>query len=277
MENRTTDDHATEASRAGFVEFDNVEKSFQTANGTVVAISELSLTMGEGEFLAIVGPSGCGKSTLLMALAGLTQPTSGQVRFAGKDVLKPLTQAGIVFQGAELLAWRTALENVILQAEIRRMPKAEAMARAMELLANVGLEGFENHYPDELSGGMQQRVSLCRALLHDPDLLLMDEPFGALDAITRDQLQTDLQQLWAQRKKTVVFITHSIEEAVFLADRVVVLSPRPARIAADLRVSLPRPRHIADRGSAEFTAIVNEIRDEFTRLGVFEENVDNVA
>lgn len=255
-----------------FVEFVDVEKSFETANGKVTAIEGLSLSMAEGEFLAIVGPSGCGKSTLLMALAGLTQPTSGQVRFNGSSVEEPLTQAGIVFQNSELLAWRTALENVLLQAEIRKLPMEQSLARAETLLANVGLGAFGNHFPDELSGGMQQRVSLCRALLHDPEVLLMDEPFGALDAITRDQIQSDLQELWLQSPKTVIFITHSIEEAVFLADRVVVLSPRPARIAADIRVDLPRPRHITDRGSTAFTTIVNDIREEFTRLGVFEEH-----
>lgn len=255
-----------------FVEFADVEKSFSTKNGKITAISDLSLSISEGEFLAIVGPSGCGKSTLLMALAGLTQPTSGEVKFNGSAVADPLTEAGVVFQNAELLAWRTALENILLQAEIRRLPMEEATVRAKTLLANVGLGGFHNHYPDELSGGMQQRVALCRALLHDPALLLMDEPFGALDAITRDQIQSDLQQLWLQSRKTVVFITHSIEEAVFLADRVVMLSPRPARIAADIQVDLPRPRHIADRGSPEFTNLVNELREEFTRLGVFAEN-----
>lgn len=255
-----------------FVEFADVEKSFTTKNGKITAISDLSLSISEGEFLAIVGPSGCGKSTLLMALAGLTQPTSGEVKFNGSAVVDPLTEAGVVFQNSELLAWRTALENILLQAEIRRLPMEEATVRAKTLLANVGLGGFHNHYPDELSGGMQQRVALCRALLHDPALLLMDEPFGALDAITRDQIQSDLQQLWLQSRKTVVFITHSIEEAVFLADRVVMLSPRPARIAADIQVDLPRPRHIADRGSPEFTNLVNELREEFTRLGVFAEN-----
>lgn len=260
-----------------FVEFDNVEKSFETANGTVTAVDALSLSMAEGEFLAIVGPSGCGKSTLLMALAGLTQPTSGQVKFDGTIVDKPLTQAGIVFQNPELLAWRTALENVLLQSEIRGLPKNESVTRARELLVSVGLSGFETHYPDELSGGMQQRVSLCRSLLHDPDVLLMDEPFGALDAITRDQIQSDLQQLWLQSRKTVVFITHSIDEAVYLADRVIVLSPRPAKIAADIKIDLPRPRHNADRGSVKFNNFVNEIREEFTRLGVFEEELDESA
>lgn len=252
-----------------YVEFDAVEKSFATKHGRVVALDSLSLSIREGEFVAIVGPSGCGKSTLLMALAGLTTATSGGVRIGGEQVDGPLTEAGIVFQGAELLPWRTALENVMLQAEIRKLPREQATERARQLLTDVGLGGFESHYPDELSGGMQQRVALCRALLHDPSVILMDEPFGALDAITRDQIQTDLQHLWMQSRKTVVFITHSIEEAVFLADRVIVLTPRPGRIAADITIDVPRPRHVSDRGSTEFTGYVNQLRTEFARLGVF--------
>lgn len=257
------------SSTAPYVEFDRVEKSFTTKGGKVTAIEELSLTVEEGEFLAIVGPSGCGKSTLLLALAGLTTPTNGTVSLEGQTICGPVTDAGVVFQNAELLPWRTALDNVLLQAEVRKLPRGSLTERARQLLADVGLGGFEDHYPDELSGGMQQRVSLCRALLHDPSVLLMDEPFGALDAITRDQVQMDLQNLWLQSRRTVMFITHSIEEAVFLADRVIVLSPRPASIAADIRVDLARPRHVADRGSAEFTAYVNEIRVEFGKLGIF--------
>ncbi|GAA3951284.1 ABC transporter ATP-binding protein [Actinomadura viridis] len=254
-----------------FVEFDRFTKSFDTAGGVVTAVSEMSFRLDRGEFLAIVGPSGCGKSTLLMALAGLTQPTSGQVRVAGEAVLKPYTDLGIVFQSAELLPWRTALQNVLLQSEIRRSPKDEAAARARELLDQVGLGGFETHYPEELSGGMQQRVALCRALLHDPEILVMDEPFGALDALTRDQIQIDLQRLWMERRKTVVFVTHSIDEAVFLADRVLVFSPRPARIAAEFRVPLDRPRPLSARGGREFTDLVGEIRGVFENLGVLTE------
>ncbi|MDL4771686.1 MULTISPECIES: ABC transporter ATP-binding protein [Thermomonosporaceae] len=254
-----------------FVEFDRFTKSFDTGTGVVTAVNEMSFELERGEFLAIVGPSGCGKSTLLMALAGLTQPTSGQVRVAGEAVLKPYTDLGIVFQNAELLPWRTTLQNVLLQAEIRRTSKAEATARAGELLGQVGLDGFEGRYPDELSGGMQQRVALVRALLHDPEILVMDEPFGALDALTRDQIQIDLQRLWMERRKTVVFVTHSIDEAVFLADRVLVFSPRPARIAAEFRVPLERPRHLSARTSREFGDLVGEIRGVFETLGVLSE------
>ncbi|KAB2367673.1 ABC transporter ATP-binding protein [Actinomadura montaniterrae] len=252
---------------APFIEFDRFTKSFDA----VTAVSEMSFELERGEFLAIVGPSGCGKSTLLMALAGLTQPSTGQVRVQGEPVLKPYTDLGFVFQGAELLPWRTALQNVLLQSEIRRAPRQEAERRARELLGQVGLGGFEDSYPDELSGGMQQRVALCRALLHDPQILVMDEPFGALDALTRDQIQIDLQRMWMERRKTVVFVTHSIDEAVFLADRVLVFSPRPARIAAEFRVPLERPRHLSARTGREFTDLVGEIRGVFENLGVLRE------
>jgi NitT/TauT family transport system ATP-binding protein len=254
-----------------FVEFDHFTKSFGSGADTVTAVEEMSFTLRRGEFLAIVGPSGCGKSTLLMALAGLTQPTAGEVRIGHEPVRKPVTDLGIVFQHAELLPWRTAVQNVLLQAEIRRSPKAEAAERARELLEHVGLSGFAGHYPDELSGGMQQRVALCRALLHDPEILVMDEPFGALDALTRDQIQIDLQRLWLDRRKTVVFVTHSIDEAVFLADRVLVFSPRPASIAAEFRVELERPRALSARTSPEFTRLVGEIRGVFETLGVLTE------
>ncbi|MBD2898122.1 ABC transporter ATP-binding protein [Spirillospora sp. NPDC000708] len=252
---------------APFIEFDRFTKSFDA----VTAVSEMSFELERGEFLAIVGPSGCGKSTLLMALAGLTQPSTGQVRVQGEPVLKPYTDLGFVFQGAELLPWRTALQNVLLQSEIRRAPRQEAERRARELLGQVGLGGFEDSYPDELSGGMQQRVALCRALLHDPQILVMDEPFGALDALTRDQIQIDLQRMWMERRKTVVFVTHSIDEAVFLADRVLVFSPRPARIAAEFRVPLERPRHLSARTGREFADLVGEIRGVFENLGVLRE------
>jgi NitT/TauT family transport system ATP-binding protein len=256
-----------------FVEFDGVGKRYPGPGGGVEAVSGVDLSIERGEFCALVGPSGCGKSTLLLTLAGLTQPTSGEVRIAGRVVAEPYTDLGIVFQNAELLPWRDALSNVTLQAEVRKQPKEPARRRALELMKQVGLEGFEKRYPDELSGGMAQRVSLCRALLHDPDVMVMDEPFGALDALTRDQIQLDMQRLWMASRKTVVLVTHSIEEAVFLADRIVVFTPRPARVAADIRVPLDRPRHIRDRTSPEFIELVGRIRDIFTDLGVFEEAV----
>lgn len=253
------------------IDCEHVTKSFDTDEGMVSAIDDVSLTIGRGEFVAIVGPSGCGKSTLLLALAGLTQPSTGAVRIDDQAITSPYTDLGVVFQSAELLPWRTTLGNVLLQTEIRRHPKQAARTRARELLAQVGLEGFADSYPEELSGGMQQRVALCRALLHDPEILVMDEPFGALDALTRDQMQIDLQRIWMTRRKTVVFVTHSIEEAAFLADRVLVFSPRPTRIAAEFPVDLERPRQLAVRTSPEFSGLVEDIRAVFTDLGVLAE------
>ncbi|MBE9373517.1 ABC transporter ATP-binding protein [Saccharopolyspora sp. HNM0983] len=258
-----------------FVDVDRVTKSFPAAGGPVQAVAEMTFQLHRGEFLAIVGPSGCGKSTLLTAAAGLTAPTSGQIRIAGEPVDGPHTALGMVFQNPELLPWRTALDNVLLQAEIRKLPKVPYRDAAARLLQQVGLGGFEQHYPDELSGGMAQRVALCRALLHDPELLLLDEPFGALDALTRDRIQLDLQRLWLARRKTVAFVTHSIDEAVFLADRVLVFSPRPAGIAADIDIGFDRPRRPEIRATPEFAALVGRIRDVFARLGVFGADPDD--
>ena len=196
--------------------------------------------MRGGEFLSIVGPSGCGKSTLAMLIAGLMRPTSGVIAVDGRAVSRPQTELGIVFQNAVLLAWRSALDNVLLQVEMRGLAARQYRDRAMELLRSVGLDGFERRLPHELSGGMRQRVAICRALIHDPPLLLMDEPFGALDALTRDQMTLDIQGICARGGKTVLFITHSITEAVFLSDRVLVMTPRPGRIDTTIDVDLPR-------------------------------------
>lgn len=253
------------------IELRGVSKRFGDAAEGVVAISEVSLSIAEGEFIGIVGPSGCGKSTLLHMIAGLTLPTSGEITVNGHRVDKPNTDIGIVFQAAELLPWRTALANVLLQAEMRRMDKKEAESRARSLLARVGLEGFEQRYPEELSGGMQQRVSLVRALLHGPSMLIMDEPFGALDALTREQMQFDLQQLFLSNETTVIFVTHDIEEAVALADRVIVMSPRPSKIAAVLPIDLERPRRSSDRASGQFQGYVQTLRQYFTQMGILHE------
>src|SRR5882757_896028 len=207
-----------------------VSKRFSGRQGVVQALDAVDLTVNDGEFISVIGPSGCGKSTLMMLLAGLEPATTGAIHIGGKKIDGPASDLGIVFQQDVLLEWRTALENVVLQAEIRKQNKAAATERARQLLAMVGLESFASSYPHELSGGMRQRVSICRALLHDPPLLVMDEPFGALDALTRDQLNVDLLRFWSDRRVTVVFVTHSISEAVFLSDRVVVMSPRPGRI-----------------------------------------------
>src|SRR5690606_12549528 len=191
--------------------------------GSVHALSDINLNVRPGEFVSVLGPSGCGKSTLMMLISGLMSATSGRITVGSKHINAPNAEAGVVFQQDVLLEWRSALQNIMIQAEIRKSNLGEARERAMQLLKMVSLQGFEDSYPKELSGGMRQRVSICRALLHKPPLLLMDEPFGALDAMTRDQLQIDLQRLCADNDVTVLFITHSITEAIFLSDRVVVM------------------------------------------------------
>ncbi len=250
------------------VEVSEVTKVYASSDGDVLALDRVSFDVRAGEFLSIVGPSGCGKSTLVMLIAGLYPVTLGTVSVDGMAVDRPQTNLGIVFQNPVLLAWRRALENVLLQVEMRGLDPRAYRDRALQLLASVGLEGFERKYPHELSGGMRQRVSLCRALIHDPPLLLMDEPFGALDALTRDQMTLDIQRIWARGQKTVLFITHSLTEAVFLADRVIVMTPRPGRIDAVLEIDLPRPRRLAVRESAAFAHYAKTIRDLFMARGV---------
>ncbi|HTY65289.1 MAG TPA: ABC transporter ATP-binding protein [Alphaproteobacteria bacterium] len=245
-----------------------VSKTFAGRHGSVEALSSVSLSIGAGEFVSIIGPSGCGKSTLLMLVAGLEPATGGTIDIGGKLITKPTSDLGIVFQQDVLLEWRSALDNILLQCQIRGLDVAGARDRARELLAMVGIDGFASSYPHELSGGMRQRVSICRALVHDPPLLLMDEPFGALDALTRDQLQIDLLRLWSRRRMTVLFITHSISEAIFLSDRIVVMSPRPGRIEDVITVDLPRPRRLAVRETPEFIAYVRRVTEVFKSLGV---------
>jgi NitT/TauT family transport system ATP-binding protein len=235
---------------------------------SVEALCPLDLEVQQGEFLTIVGPSGCGKSTLLSLIAGLLAPSSGELRIAGAPVEGPCTDLGIVFQKDLLLSWRTALDNVLIQAEVRGLGRKDLMPRAMNLLKLVGLEGFEDFYPHELSGGMRQRVAICRALLHSPTLLLMDEPFAALDAITRDQIALDFQNFWQADKRTVVFITHNIAEAVFLGDRVLVMTSRPGRIADAIDIDLPRPRRLTMRETPEFTRYTAHVRDVFMEHGI---------
>ena len=251
-----------------FVEVSDVTRIFPTPEGEVRALDGVSFDVRGGEFLSIVGPSGCGKSTLVMLIAGLMRPTSGVIAVDGRAVSRPQTELGIVFQNAVLLAWRSALDNVLLQVEMRGLAARQYRDRAMELLRSVGLDGFERRLPHELSGGMRQRVAICRALIHDPPLLLMDEPFGALDALTRDQMTLDIQGICARGGKTVLFITHSITEAVFLSDRVLVMTPRPGRIDTTIDVDLPRPRRLAVRESPAFAAYAREIRDRFLARGV---------
>jgi NitT/TauT family transport system ATP-binding protein len=238
-------------------------------NGSgMLALDDVSLEIGAGEFTVFLGPSGCGKSTLLLCIAGLLRQSGGTVEIDSQRVQRPYTDIGIVFQDAVLLEWRTALQNILLQAEVRKIPKDQALERARELMERADIGGFEDAYPGELSGGMRQRVSICRALIHNPPLLMMDEPFAALDALTRDQMAIDLQTLWLAEQKTVVFVTHSIPEAVFLADRIVVFSPRPGRILEVVPVDLPRPRRLEDRETPEFTAAVARITEILRAQGV---------
>ena len=251
------------------VELKGISKRYRSKTGDVLALEDVDLAVGDGEFVSILGPSGCGKSTLLMIAGGLVAASGGVVEIAGRKVTKPYTDVGIVFQRDLLFDWRTVLGNVLLQADIRRsMSRETAVERARALLAKTGLAGFENHYPWELSGGMRQRVSICRALLHDSKLLMMDEPFGALDSLTRDQMAIDLQRLWMSYRRSVMFVTHNIAEAVFLSDRVVVMSPRPGRIVADIRIDLPRPRELDVYDSPRFTAFQQEIRRTMEKLEV---------
>jgi NitT/TauT family transport system ATP-binding protein len=246
----------------------DVSKVYRSRTGLVEALAGVSCSVAHGEFVSLLGPSGCGKSTLLQIVAGLLPASSGTVLLEEREVGAPQTQIGLVFQSPVLLEWRDALGNVLLQAEARGMDQRLARERARALLESVGLQGFEDKRPSELSGGMQQRVSICRALLHDPAVVLMDEPFGALDALTRDQMSVDLQRLWSQGDKTVLFVTHSIAEAIFLSDRVLVMSTSPGRIALDVRVDLPRPRPLAVRDTPQFMSLAAEIRAAFERIGV---------
>jgi NitT/TauT family transport system ATP-binding protein len=251
-----------------FVELSDVSRVFRTPDGDVHALEAVSLDLRPGEFVSIVGPSGCGKSTLVMLVAGLLPPSRGAITVGGRVVDRPQTNLGIVFQNPVLLAWRTSLDNVLLQIEMRGQDAAAYRDRARELLATVGLQGFERRLPHELSGGMRQRVSICRALIHDPPLLLMDEPFGALDALTRDQMTLDIQRFAGRGQKTILFITHSITEAVFLSDRIVVMTPRPGKIDVVIEVDLPRPRRLAVREDPRFAVYAREIRDRFMAHGV---------
>jgi NitT/TauT family transport system ATP-binding protein len=260
---------AVAAGARPFVEIDGVTKVYPIRGGYLHALDEVSLTIREHEFVSIVGPSGCGKSTLLLITSGLIPASTGTIAVGGKAVgARPYTDVGIVFQRDVLLDWRSAESNILLQYEIRGLDKAAGRQRAQELLRLVGLDGFGERYPAELSGGMRQRVAICRALVHDAPLLLMDEPFGALDALTREQMSTDLERIWERERKTVLFVTHSIPEAVFLSDRVVVMSPRPGRIERIIDINLPRPRRLADRESPAFAEPNREIREIFQATGV---------
>jgi NitT/TauT family transport system ATP-binding protein len=250
-----------------YIRLQGVGKSYETRDGPVDACADISLEIRRSEFVAIVGPSGCGKTTILKMVAGLVPHTAGSITVGGRTVDRPLTDVGIVFQEAILLDWRSVLSNVMLQIDIRGLEAAAGERQARQLLQATGLAGFENKKPYELSGGMRQRVSICRALVHDPPLLLMDEPFGALDALTREQISMDIQRIWMEKRKTALHITHSIPEAVLLADRVVVMGPRPGRIVEIIEVDLPRPRRL-DKLPQKFNDYAGRIREIFKSKGV---------
>jgi NitT/TauT family transport system ATP-binding protein len=250
-----------------YIRLHDVEKTYQTKNGTIEACVDINLDIKDSEFVAIVGPSGCGKTTIMKMVAGLTPYTSGSITVGGRRVEAPQTDVGIVFQEAIMLDWRNVLENVMLQVDIRKMDRAKFEPVARGLLHATGLSGFEKKKPYELSGGMRQRVSICRALVHGPKMLLMDEPFGALDALTREQISMDIQRLWMETRKTALHITHSIPEAVLLADRVVVMGPRPGRIVEVIDINLPRPRRL-DQLSPKFGEYSTHIRNIFKSKGV---------
>ena len=245
---------------APFVSGRGLRAEFASGEGSILALTDVSLDVFRREFFSIVGPSGCGKSTLLLMVGGLLTPSGGELRVDGRRLEAPYTDAGFVFQRDVLLEWRTVLDNVLLPAEIRRLDLTACRRRAQELLAIVGLAGFEDHYPDQLSGGMRQRVALCRALLCDLPLLLMDEPFWGLDALSREEHQVLLERVWLAERKTVVLVTHDIREAVMLSDRVAVMSPRPGRILDVLPVDLPRPRLPEMAESADFNRHVGALR-----------------
>lgn len=233
---------------------------FPNGNGGLRALDRLSFEVCAEEFVCVVGPSGSGKTTLLRALAGLLPPSAGEIWFQGERLTQPRRGVGFVFQKANLMPWRTVLENIRLPLEVHNTPPAESQQRAHEMIELIGLQGFENSLPRDLSGGMAQRVAMARALVHDPDLLLLDEPFGSLDALTRERMGGELLNLWQKRRKTVVMVTHSISEALLLSDRVLVLSARPGSLRLDLTVDLPRPRDEETRYMPDFQALARRLR-----------------
>src|SRR6476660_5941261 len=248
---RTTDDQPSSVLRI---------KAVRTLYRDLEAIRNVSFDVADGEFLSLLGPSGCGKSTLLMMVAGLIDSTEGEIAVNGKAVAGPRREVGVVFQQPVLLPWRKVLDNVLFPIELLKLPRAQYEKRAMDLLAMAKIEDFAHHLPRQLSGGMRQRVSICRALIHDPRILLMDEPFSALDALTRDEMGIELLRIWQANRKTVVFVTHSIREAVLLSDRVLVMGRRPSTIVEELAIDLPRPRHIAMTEDESFNRLVRTLR-----------------
>lgn len=241
-----------------------LSKTFSTAQGDIQAVENIDLVVETGQFLCIVGPSGCGKSTLLQLFGGLLAPTSGQVLLAGEPLTDPPPEISMVFQKPNLMPWRTVIDNILLPLQIRGVPARKAKKQARDTLELVGLSEFEHSYPKELSGGMEQRIAVARALIQHPSILLLDEPFGALDALTRERLNKEILRLWEHHNLTAVMVTHNIREAVYLADRVLVLSPRPATVSAEFAITLPRPRPDNVAYSTEFGALAYEIRQAIT-------------
>ena len=239
------------------VKVDGLTKTFETG----AAVEDLSFEVGENEFVTIVGPSGCGKSTTLRIVSGLVPPTRGEISIRGKKVEGPIGNVGMVFQAPVLLPWRSAIDNVLFMAEMRGENPSAYRERALHLIALASLEGFDRRYPHELSGGMQQRVAICRALLLNPSLLLMDEPFGALDIMTREKMGFELQKIWSANKTTVLFVTHSITEAVLLSDTIIVMTARPGKAKAVIRVDLPRPRDVKTLRDPRFVELAGAVRD----------------
>jgi NitT/TauT family transport system ATP-binding protein len=258
------------ASGQPLIRLDRVAKTYVTADGPVESLKPLSFEIREGEFMSVVGPSGCGKSTLLKLVAGLLPVSAGEIVLNGERVAGPPDNVGIVFQSPVLLAWRSVIDNVMLQIELRGLDPDAYLDKAKALLDMVGLGDFQRKFPWQLSGGMQQRASICRALVHDPAVLLMDEPFGALDAMTREKMNLELQRIWSETKKTVLFITHSIPESIFLSDRVLVMTERPGRIAAIYDVPLTRPRRLSLMGTPEFATLAQTIRGHFYAQGALD-------
>jgi NitT/TauT family transport system ATP-binding protein len=251
------------------IEIRGLNKIYDTRDGEpIIALKDINFDIEQGEFVTVVGPSGCGKTTMLKILAGIMRKTSGEILVRGTPIDGPNRQIGVVFQEPLLLPWRNIIQNVMVPIEIQGRSKAQYGPVAADLLRLVGLTGFDKKYPNELSGGMQQRVGIARALVHDPAFLLMDEPFGALDAMTREQMNLELLRIWHERQKTVLLVTHSIAEAVFLADRIVVMSPRPGRIAEVIEVDLPRPRTLAMINSDAFGTYVARVRKHFGAEGL---------
>lgn len=239
----------------------NLSMVYKTRQGPIEALRDVSLEVREGEFVCIVGPSGCGKTTLLRILSGLLKPVSGYVLWKGELLKGPRPEMGFVFQKANLMPWRSALENVLIPLEVRGINGSRALEKATSLLKAMGLEGFLHAYPRELSGGMEQKVALARALVYDPDILFLDEPFSLLDALTREKLNVELASLWRSRCKTVVMVTHNLQEAIFLADRVIVMSPRPGTVKAQFAVPFPHPRALSLIFTPEFAALARRIRE----------------